>query len=93
MFEQDLPGFTALVNSSVCLALTIILALALRYSSVKKQLRLLRILTTYITLTLLLNLYMVGTSRSKLVYTALALSAASIPLLWLVVYAFWTKGE
>lgn len=93
MLDQDFPAFTALLNSSVCLALTIVFALVLRYSSVKKQLRLLRVLTSYITLTLLLNLYIVGTSGSGLAYAALALSAVTIPLLWLIVYAFWAKGE
>lgn len=83
----------SLINSIACLILAIAVILALKDRELKQQLRALRVLVGYVTLTLLLNLYLVSTSGTVLQHLSLSLSAATIILLWVAVYKLWAKGE
>jgi len=83
----------ALANSLLCLLLTIAITIALKGSGLKRQLRALRILTSYATVTLLLNIYLLGVVGGNLSKFSLALSAAAVIALWIAVYLLWAKGE
>lgn len=83
----------ALANSALCFLLTVVVALAMRGVRLKRQLTALRFLTSYVTFTLLLNLYLLGVHRSGTSEISFALSAATVVVLWLVVYTLWAKGE
>lgn len=90
---MSLVETASLFNSVACLSLTIIIAMALKDRGLRQQLRALRVLVSYITLTLLLNLYLVSVIGTTLQQISLTLSAATIILLWIVVYKLWAKGE
>lgn len=83
----------ALANSLLCLLFTVAVAVALRESGLKRQLKALRILTSYATVTLLVNIYLLGVVGGYASKISLALSAAAIIALWIAVYLLWAKGE
>jgi len=91
----NLPGveMIALVNSALCLAVTVAVAIALKGRELRKQLRVLRALTTYVASTLLLNVYLLSVVGNSLAGVSLALSAASVISLWAAVYGLWARGE
>ncbi|MEM0023163.1 MAG: hypothetical protein QXG48_00295 [Thermofilaceae archaeon] len=90
---MSLVELIPLLNSVACLTLTIAIVVAFRDRGLKQQLRALRILVSYITMTLLMNLYMVSVSGTNLQQISLVLSGATIILLWITVYKLWAKGE
>ena len=92
---MDLAGVDALAlaNSALCLMVTVVAAVALRGKELRKQLKVLRALTTYIAATLLLNVYLASVAGSSLTGVSLALSAASVVSLWAAVYGLWARGE
>jgi len=86
-------GIAVVANSIICLALIVALCIAFRGRHLKHQLRALRLMSSYLIMTLLLNLYLVGISRSSHAVLALLLSMAGVPLLWALVYRLWARGE
>ncbi|MEM0010474.1 MAG: hypothetical protein QXO64_01110 [Thermofilaceae archaeon] len=81
------------LNSVACLILTTAIVVAFKDRKLKQQLRALRILVSYITMTLLLNLYMVSISGTTIQQISLVLAGATVVLLWVTVYKLWAKGE
>jgi len=83
----------AVANSVACLTLIVVLTVAFRGRRLRYQLRALRFMSGYLIMTLLLDLYLVGVSRSSHAVLALLLSMVGVPLLWALVYRLWAKGE